>query len=204
MGNTCLIRVNPCSSAARNRTTSISDILERFKRAAPETRTGRTYRSHRFRCGLPTMGLKDLASVRLAWRPTFSSIPGEARVLLSSPTNAKRHRNRIPVRDRETLLSAQGAASTDYTCRKVRAALRCARVLEEQPKKPLCCNLPTKAKSGFKIFSTGSRKHAVHQPTPYPRSACCKQRAGFKRSLHQFGSLKARGHPSFASAFLST
>src|SRR5258707_15437736 len=44
-------------------------------------------------------GAKDLASVRLAWIPTFSSIPGEARVLLSSPTNAKRHRNRIPVRD---------------------------------------------------------------------------------------------------------
>src|SRR5260370_15053863 len=44
-------------------------------------------------------GAKDLASVRLAWIPAFSSIPGEARVLLSSPTNAKRHRNQIPVRD---------------------------------------------------------------------------------------------------------
>jgi hypothetical protein len=143
-------------------------------------------------------GAKDLASVRLAW--IQNSVPFLERPASFFP------RPRTPSATEtgsqceiETLPSAQGAASTGYTpLKSSRRTPLCASSLKSNPKKPLCCNLPTKVKSGFKIFSTGSRKHAVHQPTQYPRFACCKQRAGFKRSLHQFGSLKARGQPSFA------
>lgn len=133
---------------------------------------------------------KDLASVRLAWIQL--SVPFLERPASFYP------RPRMPSATEtgsqceiETLLSAQGAAPASYTSEKVRAATPVRESLKSNPKKPLCCNLPTTIKSGFKIFSTGSRKHAVHQPTPYPRSACCKQRAGFKRSLHQFGSLRS-------------
>jgi hypothetical protein len=39
----------------------------------------------------------------------------------------------------------------------------------KRPKKPLCCNLPTRGKSGYKILkSSGSRKHAVHQARSNP------------------------------------
>ena len=54
---------------------------------------GEDYRSRRFRCGLPKSG-QDLASAR--WAGYLSSIPGEARVLISSTTNAKRDRNCDP------------------------------------------------------------------------------------------------------------
>ena len=94
-------------------------------------------------------GAKDLASVRLAWIQTFSSIPGEARVLLSSPTNAKRDRNRIPVRERQTLLSAQGAASTGYTTEKFAPHSSVREFLEEQPKKTPLLQLANESKERF-------------------------------------------------------
>ena len=93
-------------------------------------------------------GAKDLASVRLAWIQTFSSIPGEARVLLSSPRtpSATETGSQCEI---ETLLSAQGAASTGYIAEKFAPHSSVREFLEKQPKKTPLLQLANESKERF-------------------------------------------------------
>jgi hypothetical protein len=81
---------------------------------------------------------------------TFSSIPGEARVLLSSPRtpSATETGSQCEIK---TLTKRTGCGVDSYTPRKFRAALHCARAIEEQPKKTPLLQLANEGKEWLKI-----------------------------------------------------
>src|ERR1700692_4206741 len=64
-------------------------------------------------------------------------------------------------------------------------------------KKPLCCNTPKRRRSGVKLQTPAPASTlVVLRPLASPVRAHCKQRAGFKKSLHQFSSEGAGSWPT--------
>ena len=109
---------------------------------------------------------------------TFSSFTNEARVLLSSP-------------------GMPNAAETIPSCESDRF-----RFLNKRPKKIPLLQLADQESKRLQILkSTGSRKHAVHQPAHDPFPTRCKQRAGFKGHFINSESGMARDAPLFFRLF---